>query len=134
MEAFSLTDLPVRHYDHMVFDSARWQGFEPRKGDILVCTPYKAGTTWTQMICALLIFQKADFGRPLTTISPWLDILTAPIDEVLATYAADACSSPLVRVQSCLLNIWVRFFGGPKHSVSVVWSRARLGGFGCELS
>ena len=45
MENLNLSTLPVRHYDHPVWDSARWQGFEPRKGDILVCTPYKAGTT-----------------------------------------------------------------------------------------
>ncbi len=78
----------VHAYTMPLMDSTRWDGFESRADDILVCTSYKAGTTWTQMICALLIFQKADFGRPLTTISPWLDILTAPIDEVLATYAA----------------------------------------------
>ena len=70
----------VHAYTMPLMDSTRWDGFESRADDILVCTSYKAGTTWTQMICALLIFQKADFGRPLTTISPWLDILTAPID------------------------------------------------------
>lgn len=75
-------------YTLPLMDSARWEGFESRPDDILVCTSYKAGTTWTQMICALLIFQKTDFGRPLTTISPWLEIRTAPIEEVLATYAA----------------------------------------------
>lgn len=63
-----------RHYDHFVFDSARWEGFEFRPDDIVICTSYKAGTTWTQMICALLIFQTPDLPMPLAEISPWLDM------------------------------------------------------------
>ena len=75
-------------YEHLVFDSGRWADFEPRKGDVLICTSYKAGTTWTQMLCALLIFRTPEFGRPLTTISPWLDLKATPIDELLAIYEA----------------------------------------------
>jgi hypothetical protein len=40
-----------------VFDSSRWDSFERRPGDIIICTPPKCGTTWTQMICALLVLQ-----------------------------------------------------------------------------
>ena len=81
-------DLPVieHRYEHMVFDSARWGGFKPRPDDILISTSYKAGTTWTQMICALLIFRTPDLGRPLTTISPWLELKTDPIARLLASY------------------------------------------------
>ena len=50
MKKLDLSALPLRHYEHQVWDSDRWQGFEPRPDDILVCTPYKAGTTWMQMI------------------------------------------------------------------------------------
>jgi len=75
-------------YEHLVFDSGRWAGFEPRPDDILICTSYKAGTTWTQMLCALLIFRTPDFGAPLTTLTPWLDLRATPIDELLAVYEA----------------------------------------------
>jgi aryl sulfotransferase len=75
-------------YENILFDSSRWDGFTPRDDDIIICTSYKAGTTWMQMICALLVLQKTDFGRPLTTISPWLDMLAAPIEDVLAVYEA----------------------------------------------
>ena len=75
-------------YEHLVFDSARWADFKPRADDIFICTSYKAGTTWTQMLCALLIFRTADFGQPLTTITPWLDLKATPIDELLAIYEA----------------------------------------------
>jgi hypothetical protein len=37
-----------------------------------------------QMICALLIFQRATFDRPLDLISPCLDMQTRTIDEVIA--------------------------------------------------
>ena len=83
-------ELPtIRHrYEHMVFDSGRWQNFKPRPDDILICTSYKAGTTWTQMLCALLIFRTPEFGQPLTTLTPWLDLKATPIDELLAVYEA----------------------------------------------
>jgi hypothetical protein len=42
------------------------------------------------MICALEIFQHAQFDRPLDLISPWLDVLTRPLDQVLADLEAQA--------------------------------------------
>ena len=57
----------------IVYDSARWEGIELRRGDIVISTPPKCGTTWTQMICYLLILQEPELDRPLAEISPWLD-------------------------------------------------------------
>ena len=65
-------------------DSARWDGFEFRPDDIVISTPAKCGTTWLQMICALEIFQVTQFDRTLDRISPWLDMLIRPLDEVRA--------------------------------------------------
>lgn len=65
-------------------ESSRWDNFVPRDQDIVICTPAKCGTTWTQMICALLIFQKTEFEKPLTEYSPWLDVLFVPVDRVLS--------------------------------------------------
>ncbi len=72
------------HYRNFLFDSARWDGFEFRPGDIIISTPPKCGTTWTQMICGLLIFQTPEFDRPLAEITPWLDMNTRKLDEVFA--------------------------------------------------
>ena len=69
-------------------DSARWLGFPYRDGDIVISTRSKTGTTWVQMICALLIFQTPDLPAPLARLSPWLDHLVAPRDEVYALLAA----------------------------------------------
>jgi hypothetical protein len=71
-------------YRSFVADSARWERWQPRPGDIVISTSPKCGTTWTQMICALLVFQTPDLPAPLTAISPWLDIQTADLDELLA--------------------------------------------------
>lgn len=81
---------PERRYTYqsLIMDSTRWEGFDHRAGDILICTSYKAGTTWMQMICALLIFQKKEFGAPLTEISPWLDRCGADKDAIHRKYAA----------------------------------------------
>lgn len=75
-------------YRNFLWDSARWEGFEHRSGDIVISTPPKCGTTWTQMLCALLIFDGPRFPAPLGEVSPWLDALTRPIEEVRAIYAA----------------------------------------------
>lgn len=71
-------------------DSARWNDFPFRDGDIVISTRSKSGTTWMQMICALLVFQTPDLPAPLPTLSPWLDWLGAPQDEVYAHLAAQS--------------------------------------------
>lgn len=71
-------------YRNMVYDSSRWEGFRFRPDDIVISTPPKSGTTWTQMLCALLIFDSTTFDRPLARISPWLDMLTRPLEDVAA--------------------------------------------------
>jgi aryl sulfotransferase len=79
--------IPVR-YRSPDEDSARWSGFPFREGDIVISTRSKSGTTWMQMICALLIFRTPDLPAPLAELSLWLDWLGAPRDHVFARLAA----------------------------------------------
>jgi aryl sulfotransferase len=65
-------------------DSGRWDGFAFRDGDIVISTRSKSGTTWMQMICALLIFRTPLLPAKLSTLSPWLDWLVVPRDDVWA--------------------------------------------------
>jgi len=69
-------------------DNIRWDGFELRESDVVISTPPKCGTTWTQMLCALLIFNGPEFPAPLSTLSPWLDQNIRPLEEVVAIYGA----------------------------------------------
>jgi hypothetical protein len=69
-------------------DSERWRGFPFRPGDIVVSTRSKSGTTWVQMICLLLVLRTPLLPRRLAELSPWLDWLVEPRDQVLARLAA----------------------------------------------
>jgi hypothetical protein len=82
-----MADTPYR-YQSPEEDSGRWRDFPFRDGDIVISTRSKTGTTWVQTICALLIFQTPEFPAPIAQLSPWLDHLVAPRDEVFARLAA----------------------------------------------
>ena len=77
-----------RRYQSHDEDSARWLGFPFRDDDIVISTRSKTGTTWVQMICALLIFQQPRLPAPIAQLSPWLDHLIAPRQQVFAQLAA----------------------------------------------
>src|SRR5437879_5680814 len=51
---------PAQEVRTPVADSRRWNLFEPRDGDIVIGTFAKCGTTWTQRIVDLLVFQSPD--------------------------------------------------------------------------
>src|SRR5215217_2039806 len=80
--------LPRTRYRSIIADSGRWDGFAVRPGDVVISTPPKCGTTWTQMLCALLIFEGPEFPAPLGDLSPWLDMCNRPLAEVTAALAA----------------------------------------------
>src|SRR5499427_3588208 len=79
---------PVRRYEATMYDSNRWDGFELRPGDIIISAPPKCGTTWTQMICALLILQEPELPLPLDALSPWIDMVTRARTDVFADLEA----------------------------------------------
>lgn len=60
-------------YQNHHLDSTRWQGVEPRDGDIIVTTAYKSGTTWTQQILNALLHDGEDPLPALHDSSPWVD-------------------------------------------------------------
>lgn len=72
------------HYSSPDEDSSRWSDFSFREGDIVISARSKTGTTWIQMICALLIFQTPELPDSLATMSPWLDWLITPRTDVYA--------------------------------------------------
>lgn len=82
--------MPVQpyRYESSDEDSGRWIGFPVRRGDIVISTRSKSGTTWMQMICALLVFGSPQLPRPLGELSPWLDQLATPREDVYAHLAA----------------------------------------------
>jgi hypothetical protein len=63
-------------------DSGRWERFVFRPDDIVISTPSKCGTTWMQTIVGMLVLGRVRFGAPISTISPWLDMLVRTEGEV----------------------------------------------------
>jgi aryl sulfotransferase len=75
----------TRIYQNHHLDSARWDRFRPRDGDVIVTTSYKAGTTFTQCILMSLICGGIDSLQHLEDeVSPWIDArpVPVPLDEI----------------------------------------------------
>jgi DNA-binding MarR family transcriptional regulator len=68
----------------------RWDDFQFRQGDIVISSIPKSGTTWVQMICALMIFQSPEIPAPLSTLSPWLDHVETSRSKAFAELGAQA--------------------------------------------
>lgn len=79
-----------RRYRSSDEDSARWSGFELRDGDLVVSTRSKHGTTWMQTILLLLIHGRPPLPAPLGELSPWLDHLVEPLEDVVDRLAAQS--------------------------------------------
>ena len=83
-----LSRAPLRTIRDRVRDSKHWDRYEPRPGDIVVASFPKVGTTWTQRIVSLLIFQSAA-PVPILTTHPWVDCrIQMPIDAMIAMLEA----------------------------------------------
>ena len=78
-------NVPVRarEYNGPITRGARWNSYRPRAGDIIICSPAKSGTTWTQAICAMLIFGSADLDVQPARISPSFDSHFEPLAPML---------------------------------------------------
>jgi aryl sulfotransferase len=78
-----LSRAPLRTVKDSVRDSKHWDRYQPRPGDVVVASFPKVGTTWTQRIVSLLIFQSAK-PLPILQIHPWVDCrFQIPIDVMI---------------------------------------------------
>lgn len=73
----------TRSYQNHTLDSTRWAQYAPREGDLIVSSPYKSGTTWTQEIVLYLVFlgQEAPYRE---SVSPWFESRLGPLQDMLA--------------------------------------------------
>jgi aryl sulfotransferase len=78
----------TRIYQSHHLDSTLWDDFPIRDDDIVISTPAKTGTTWTQRIASLLVLQSPELAGTLNEISPWID--AAFLNQVIDTRAIAA--------------------------------------------
>jgi aryl sulfotransferase len=71
-------------------DTDRWTRFRFRPDDVVISTPSKCGTTWMQTIVGMLLLGRVDLGMPLSSISPWLDMLIHSEDETFSMLEAQS--------------------------------------------
>ncbi|HZZ89440.1 MAG TPA: sulfotransferase domain-containing protein, partial [Caulobacteraceae bacterium] len=81
---------PEKLVRNWLCDSRHWDRYTPRPGDVVIATAPKVGTTWTQQIVSLLIFQ-SPAPRPIRQHTPWLDCrFQMPIDVAIGVLEAQA--------------------------------------------
>jgi aryl sulfotransferase len=77
----------TREINDAYFESARWNGFPFRDGDVVVATYAKVGTTWMQQI----VWQLIHGGPPGVdglAGAPWLDMRIIPFQSIMELYEA----------------------------------------------
>ncbi len=60
-------------YRTRLTDNRIWDMFALRQGDVIVATPPKCGTTWTQALVLSLLFEKPGMDKVMDDLSVWLD-------------------------------------------------------------
>lgn len=86
----------TRVYQNHHLDSTRWDLYEPREGDVIVTTSYKAGTTWTQQILYQFFHGRKQKPPPFDEVTPWPDARFRPPPREELAAALEALESPRI--------------------------------------
>ncbi|MEM7271666.1 MAG: sulfotransferase domain-containing protein [Actinomycetota bacterium] len=79
---------PIRPFITPIEDSRRWSEVTLRPDDIIIVTPPKCGTTWTQGIVRSLLWPDGDPPGSVAGLSAWIDMKNGPLAETAARIEA----------------------------------------------
>ncbi len=79
---------PTTNFITVVEDSRRWRNVELRPDDIVVSTPPKSGTTWTQGMLLSMLWPDGQPPGTIRDVSKWPDNRRHHVDVMLADLAA----------------------------------------------
>ncbi|MEM7719139.1 MAG: sulfotransferase domain-containing protein [Pseudomonadota bacterium] len=71
-------------YRGSITEPHRWDALRPREGDVVLATPAKSGTTWTQTMMAMLLNGTTELPEKLSIMSPWIESNFSNLDDDLA--------------------------------------------------
>ena len=77
-------------YKTIISSSPRWNELPHRSGDVVVCTPPKVGTTWTQGIVRSLIAGREEPTGSIPIDAPWIDSRFEPVETVVTRLEAQS--------------------------------------------
>lgn len=114
-----------RLYTGHLTNTAPWRHFRLREDDVVVATPPKCGTTWTQAIVCTLIHGSPDLPDRLGELAPWLDC--AFKDQVALAAVLDAqthrrCIKSHAPLDGIKWDPRVAYFGVYRHPVDAHFS------------
>lgn len=119
---------PKRRYAGKIADPNRWYEFAARPGDIVVSTPPKSGTTWTQGILALLLSGDPHVDAAISLKAPWIDVTDADQDARIAALNAQT-GRRQVKTHTPLdgIPLWpeLRYISVFRHPIDVHFSFRR---------
>ncbi len=114
----------TREINDAYFESARWNGFAFRDGDVVIATYPKVGTNWMQQIVLQLIHGPRgglEGGPPV----PWLDMRITPfasIQEALAAQTHRRCIRTHLPLDALVFSPEAKYLVVGRDVRDFVWS------------
>ena len=124
--ATDLIEWPVktREINDAYFESARWNGFGFREGDVVVATYAKVGTTWTQQIVWQLLHGGPERSTG-TAAMPWLDARFRPfkpITDTLESQPHRRCIKTHLPLDALVFSRKAQYLVVGRDARDIVWS------------
>lgn len=124
--ATDLIEWPVktREINDAYFESARWNGFGFRDGDVVVATYAKVGTTWTQQIVWQLLHGGPERSTG-TAAMPWLDARFRPFKPIMDTLESQPhrrCIKTHLPLDALVFSRKAQYLVVGRDARDIVWS------------